>query len=322
MSLRFAPDRLALLLALVPYLDEVGVVSVTEAAEHFHVEAEDIRAAVNLIAASGVPTVDHVPLDNDMFDIDWDAFLDDDVIVLTRTVVIEETPRFSRGETSALIAGLQYLSSLPGSADNDVLHSVQRKLAAAGGVAALVAAPGATESARTEVARALAEHRQLTFVYATPDGRSEPRRIDVVQVESENDVWFVRGWCHDRDAMRVFRLDRMTEVESTDVPATVDLTKVEIPETLFAEGSDDFNVTVEVSRAGIALLGEYVRSVVIPKTGDPVTLTVRVAHVHGLKRVVASHPDHIRVIAPPSAVEAVRDWAAMALAQEDAPLSQ
>lgn len=315
MTLRFAPDKLALLLALVPYLDEVSVVSVDEAAAHFRVTPEDIRAAVNLIAVSGVPSVGNVALDSDMFDIDWDAFLDEDVIVLTRSVVIDDTPRFSKREAAALIAGLQVLAGLPGSGDNEVLYGLLRKMANVGGATHVVVSDDTVESVRAEVARALAERRQLTFSYTTLDGRSEQRTIDPVQVESENAVWYVRGWCHDREALRVFRLDRMAQVRVTTAATSFDGSQSSIPDSLFDAGDDDFEVTVRVARAGLSELGDFVRHAQIPKTGDPIDVRVRVAHVHGLKRVIAAHPELMRVVAPESAVRAVAEWSQQALDQ-------
>ncbi|HLP22968.1 MAG TPA: WYL domain-containing protein [Microbacteriaceae bacterium] len=318
MSLRFAPDKLALLLALVPYLDEVGVVSVAEAAAHFRVTEDDIRAAVNLIAVSGIPSVDHVALDYDMFDIDWDAFLDEDVIVLTRSVVIDETPRLSRGESAALIAGLNVLAGLPGSAENDVLHGLLRKLAENGGDGHVVVETETLGQSRSLVLEAVNARRQLTFEYSSLDGRTESRRIDPVQIESDNSLWYVRGWDHSREALRVFRLDRMSELRVTDEPALFDDSGVSLPDSLFDEGANDFAVSLRVRRAGLPLLGDFVRHANIPKQGDPVDISVRVAHVHGLKRIVAAHPELMRVVAPASAVATVADWARAGLDTLDA----
>lgn len=316
MTLRFASDKLALLLALVPYLDEVRVVSVDEAAEHFKVTARDIRAAVNLIAMSGVPTVGQIAMPNDMFEIDWDSFLDDDVIVLVQSVVLDETLRFSARETSALIAGLQYLAALPGAADNELLLGLLTKLAQAGSGSAFIATADASEQAvPAELSEAISSGTQVEFTYANPDGRSEQRTVDPVAVQSESGQWYLRGWCHDRQALRVFRFDRMSQLHATDRPidfAPADLT---VPETLFNEGSQDFDVELEVARAAIPLLGEYARGVSTPKSGDPVTITVRVAHLHGLKRVVSAHPELMRVVSPASAVTIVADWAGTALSQ-------
>lgn len=321
MNLRFATDKLALLLALVPYLDEVRVVSVTEAAEHFKVTPVDIRQAVSLIGVSGVPTIDHIPLPNDMFDIDWDSFLEDDVIVLTQSVVIDETLRFSVREASALIAGLQYLAALPGAADNDVLLGLINKLSdAAIGQTYLVTDAPAADAVRDEVTKAIAEERQLTFTYASADGRSEPRTVDPLLVQSESGVWYLRGWCHERDALRVFRFDRMSQVAASVKPMARSLESLTLPDSLFDEGADDFDVIVEVARSAVPLLGDFLRGVELPSAGDPVRVNIRVAHVHGLKRVVAAYPEVMRVIAPNSAAQAVADWAATALSQySDSP---
>lgn len=316
MNLKFATDKLALLLALVPYLDEVRVVSVDEAAEHFKVTPSDIRQAVSLIGVSGVPTVDHIPLPNDMFDIDWDAFLEEDVIVLTQTVVIDETLRFSVREASALIAGLQYLAALPGAADNDVLLGLINKLSdAAIGQTYLVTDTPASDEVRDEITKAINEERQLTFVYASADGRSELRTVDPLLVQAESGIWYLRGWCHERDAMRVFRFDRMSDVTASDEPMARSLESLTLPDSLFDEGADDFDVIVEVTRSAIPLLGDYIRGADVPSSGDPVRMNVRVAHVHGLKRVIVAHPEAMRVIAPESAARAVADWASQALSQ-------
>ena len=316
MNLKFATDKLALLLALVPYLDEVRVVSVAEAAEHFRVTPTDIRQAVSLIGVSGVPTIDHIPLPNDMFDIDWDSFLEEDVIVLTQSVVIDETLRFSVREASALIAGLQYLAALPGAADNDVLLGLINKLAdAAIGQTYLVTDTPASDEVRDEITRAITDERQLTFVYASADGRTELRTVDPLLVQSESGVWYLRGWCHERDAMRVFRFDRMSEVAASDQPMARSLESLNLPDSLFDEGADDFDITVEVARSAIPLLGDYIRGADVPSSGDPVQMNVRVAHVHGLKRVIVAHPEAMRVIAPESAARAVADWAGQALSQ-------
>ena len=69
-----AQDKLAFLLSLVPYLMDHDRVSVTEAAAHFGVPAEQIRDAVRLIAVSGIPGETASYQHGDLFDIAWDDF--------------------------------------------------------------------------------------------------------------------------------------------------------------------------------------------------------------------------------------------------------
>ncbi|HEY8281520.1 MAG TPA: WYL domain-containing protein, partial [Leifsonia sp.] len=78
-----AQDKLAFLLALVPYLMDRDRVSVTEAARHFGVEKSQLRDAVRLIAVSGIPGETNAYQPGDLFDIAWDDFEENDQIVLT-----------------------------------------------------------------------------------------------------------------------------------------------------------------------------------------------------------------------------------------------
>src|SRR6185437_9826479 len=116
-----ARDKLAFLLSLVPWLMDHDGATVADTAEHFGMEPEQIREAVRLIAVSGVPGETDSYQHEDLFDIDWDAFEEHDEIQLTHLVAIDDAPRFSAREAAALIAGLQYLASLPENAGSATL---------------------------------------------------------------------------------------------------------------------------------------------------------------------------------------------------------
>ncbi len=87
-----ASDKLVFLLSFVPYLLEQRVVDVPDAAAHFGMTEEEIRDAVRLIATSGLPGATGTYQPNDLFDIDWDSFEDDDVIVIVHHVAIDDAP--------------------------------------------------------------------------------------------------------------------------------------------------------------------------------------------------------------------------------------
>jgi proteasome accessory factor C len=123
-----AQDKLTFLLSLVPYLMDHDRVSVAEAAAHFGMTKEQIREAVRLIGVSGIPGETAQYQHEDLFDISWDDLEENDQIVLTHRVAIDDSPRFSAREAAALIAGLQYLSSLPEHADRAAIASLMAKL--------------------------------------------------------------------------------------------------------------------------------------------------------------------------------------------------
>lgn len=157
---------------------------------------------------------------------------------------------------------------------------------------------------------------QLEFDYLSSTGESERRRVDALLVESVDADWYLRGWCHLREAIRTFRLDRISHPLVTDEPISHGANDVNLPETLFEGSVDDLVVTIEVARSAEALLADYVpdgaqRS----ESGDRVRTVVRVSHYHGLKRLIASMPGVATVIEPPEARRIVAEWASAGAAR-------
>ena len=307
-----AQDKLAFLLALVPYLMDRDRVSVAEAAEHFGVEQEQLREAVRLIAVSGIPGETNAYQPGDLFDIAWDDFEENDQIILTHQVAIDDSPRFSAREAAALIAGLQYLTALPENADRDAVGSLMAKLTRGAS-----AAPSQLAVARSETDEALATIRdaviagvQVEFDYLSSRGERERRRVDPLRIESVDQDWYLRGWDHLRTAIRTFRLDRIDDLVATDEPITYRPGDVKLPETLFTGTPEDQLVTVEVSASAIPLIEDYIpEGAVRSERGGVIRTSVRVAHFHGLKRLVAGLSGVLTVLEPPEARQVVAVWA-------------
>lgn len=316
-----ARDKLAFLLALVPYLVDHERVTVEEAAAHFRVPAAQIRDAVSLIAVSGLPGETAAYQHEDLFDIDWDAFEQDDEIVLTNRVAIDDAPRFSAREAAALIAGLQYLSGLPENADRASIASLMGKLsrgASGDPVPLAVEGPGAGDGMTptlTAIRDSVERGTQLELDYRSASGESERRRVDALRVESIDDDWYLRGWCHLRGAVRTFRLDRISGVRVTDEPIAHRAGDVRLPE-LFAPSPDDVEVTLQVATSALPLVADFVPDLPRAEPGaDRVRVAVRVQHFHGITRLVAGMPGVAEVVAPAEARRAVAEWAEAAAAR-------
>ena len=209
-----APDKLVFLLSFVPYLLEQRVVDVAEAAQHFGMTEEEIRDAVRLIATSGLPGSTGTYQPNDLFDIDWDSFEDDDVIVIVHHVAIDDAPRLSAREAAALMAGLQYLSASPESAGSASLASLRAKLAAGASSAPSRLAVAETEADASLglIREAVAEGRQLEFDYLNARGERGRRRADPLRIISQDADWYLQAYCHTREDVRNFRVDRMSDL--------------------------------------------------------------------------------------------------------------
>ncbi len=311
-------DKLAFLLALVPWLLEHDRVSVAEAAAHFGVSEDDIRSSVSLVAMSGVPGSTATYQHEDLFDIDWDAFELHDEIAITQHVAIDDAPRLSAREAAALIAGLQYLQSLPENADRVAIRNLVEKLSrgASGAPSPLAVAGDPDSEVIGLVRRAVADGRRVRFAYLNSRGEREERDVDPLRVESIDSDWYLRGWCHLRGALRTFRFDRMSDMTVTDAPIEHDASEVRLPDTLFEPSAEDLEVTIEAAPEVVGLLADYIPDgALTSEVGDRIRTTLRVSHYHGLKRLIAGMPGTVRVVAPEQARRAVAEWAAAGLSR-------
>lgn len=309
------PDKLVFLLSFVPYLLEQRVVDVAEAATHFGMTEGEIREAVRLIATSGLPGSTGTYQPNDLFDIDWDAFEDDDVIVIVHHVAIDDAPRLSAREAAALIAGLQYLSASPESADSASLASLMAKLTAGASAAPsrLAVAETEADTSLAVIREAVAGGRQLEFDYLNARGERRRRRADPLRIISQDADWYLQAYCHLRDDVRNFRVDRMSGLLVTDEPIG-DHSHRRVPDTLFQNSDSDLDVVVDVTPEALPLLADYLADSSTHEVDGRLRVTLRLAHVHGLKRLVAGLPGLVTVVAPAEARAAVAGWAAAGLA--------
>lgn len=311
-------DRLAFLLALVPYLLDNDGVPVAQAAAHFRVPAQRIRDAVELIAVSGVPGETKAYQPGDLFDIDWDRLEERDEIAITHQVAIDDSPRFSAREAAALIAGLQYIAALPANADRETVARLTAKLTrASGGAPAAVAVEGGADTGLGLIREAVAAGTVLAFDYLNGREEREERAVEPLRVESVDESWYLRAWDRSRRALRTFRLDRMRDVRTlpgTDPERPGD---IELPDRIFQPSTEDRSVTIEVATAAVPLLADYLgdRPQTMPARRGWVRTRLRIAHLHGLKRLAAGRAGLLVVVEPDDARAAVRDWAAAGLAR-------
>ena len=144
----------------------------------------------------------------------------------------------------------------------------------------------------------------------------ERRRVDPLRIESVDADWYLRGWCHLRRAVRTFRLDRMSDFTSTTDPITNRPTDVTLPETLFESTPEDLLVEIELPSSALPLILDYIPDgAEQSEDGGMLRTTVRVAHYHGLKRLIAGMSGVAVVTAPEEARQVIAHWAQSALAR-------
>ncbi|MFJ4225067.1 helix-turn-helix transcriptional regulator [Microbacterium sp. NPDC089695] len=309
-----AADRVRVYLTLVPYLLEHGQVSLTEAASEFGVTPREMRQMVEKLTVIGLPgDSGYWQQPQEMFDINWDLLEQEDVIEITNDVALRRVPRFTAREAAALLAGLQMVAAVPAVSDSGLVSGLISKLSrgAADAPAEVVVAPSAVDEVRQVVSRGIQEGVAVAFTYQAPDSAPTTRTVDPVQVLITNAQWYLQGWCHLRQAMRTFHLDRVSDARLTDIPITH--AGDHVPEA-FAAAADEGEVRVRVPERIAPLLRGFVSGDDMESVGGVVTARLHLADPRGVKRLAARFGGVIEVVDPGVARAATRDWAAAGLA--------
>ncbi len=311
-----ATDRAALMLQLVPYLVGKGEVSIAEAADEFDVTPDQMRTMVERLTVIGLPgDGGYWQMSNDLFDIDWDLLDERDIIVITNSVGLERSPKLTAREAAALLAGLQLARTIPGVGDTELFTGLLAKLArgASSTPAAMIVAPGPVDAVRDVVAEALRRGVAVSFTYKAPDAAPTTRTVDPVKVHIASEQWYLQGWCHLREAMRTFHLDRVSDLELTGIPSTH--AQDPAPD-WFAESDGDVDARVRFPDAVAPLLGDYLdRARVESAEGGMTVATMRVADEFGLRRLAAKRGGDVEILEPAVARRAAAEWADAGLAQ-------
>lgn len=317
-----ATDNLLLLLALVPFVLDKGEVSVEEAATQFGRSEEDIRRAVELIACAGIPGENLAYSHLDLFDIDWDLFESEGVITFWNTVAIDQQPRFSAREASALLAGLQYLQAHPAYAARadveEVIEKIKRGTGRGPSDRLAVGAP-AIEQHLDALSESLEKRLSVQIRYHNRRGDVGERLIDPLVLESRDTAWYVRAWCHERQSLRTFRVDHIETLELTDRHHDSSASLIEgVSGNLFEPSPEDVIVTLEVAPGALPLIADYLpRGYQPPSDQATVVVEIPFAHYGSLTNLVASNPHTLTVVKPASARQAVLEFAKDALSRYD-----
>jgi proteasome accessory factor C len=237
-----APDRVARLLAIVPWIASHDGPTLAEVCARFGIKRAKLLEDLEVLMYVGVPpytpdTLIEVVIEGDRV---WLRFAD----VFARPLHL--TPE----QGLALVAAGAASRELPGADTEGPLATALGKLAGVLGVD-----PDDTVSVRLGESRpgmletlrsAAAEGRRIRIDYYAY-GRDErtTREVDPHEVYARGGAWYLRGWCHLAQAPRSFRVDRVVDVEVLDVP---------VDGTAPATGAlEDFDMGPEVPRVTLDL---------------------------------------------------------------------
>lgn len=209
-------ERLARLLALVPWLRAHDGVSIQQAADHFSVSADQLTTDLWQLIVCGIPG--YGP--DQLVDI---QFWDDERIHVLDPITLHRPLRLTGEEAAALLVALRLLAQVPGEHERSTISSAIAKIEQAVAPAADIDIhTGIDPDVSDQVARAIAEGGGLEIQYASAHVDAITTRV-IAPVSSfaiDGRV-YVEAWCETAQAHRTFRMDRIAAARGADRP-TVD----------------------------------------------------------------------------------------------------
>jgi len=311
-----ATQRLSRLLTMVPWLLQRQGVPLAEAARHFEISEEQLVKDLELLFVCGTPG--HLP--DDLIEADWESGR----VYLDNAETISRPLRLGVDESVALLVGLRTLAEVPGLHDRAALDSAMAKLSTAAGDAVSVAGAvsvnlsrGAQEPVLAAVRDALQRRRRLDLRYLVPSrDETTQREVDPMRVVTVGDVWYLEGWCHRAEGVRMFRLDRVVGLEVLDVDGTPPPEAVnrEDGESAFVGSPDDLVVTVELAARARWVVEYYPVEDVVEQPDGRLRVRLRTGSSDWLPRLALRLGGDLRVVSPDPVADRTRELATQALA--------
>ena len=166
------------------------------------------------------------------------------------------------------------------------------------------------------VRQAVAESRALKCSYINSAGEITNREIEPLHLESREANWFLKGFCRSNQESRVFRLDRMRDIQLLGTFEERELPDSETDQ-IYSVRKSDIEVLFEVDPEAFSLIADYKPEFEI-SGNKSVQVKIPIGELETLGRIVARYSGKVRVLAPAAARVAVREFAQRALGQRKA----
>ena len=282
-------DRLRRLLTLVPWLAAHSGVSKADAAAHFGLTVAQLEADLALITVTG-PGLYGGEL--------VDVYFDDATVTVYDAQGLLEPVHLTTDESAALLLGLRALQQMP-DVDAAIVAGLIATLDGDGTASDLEVRVQPSPWAGV-ITEAMRQEMDLTIDYLHPVRDEQSRRVVTPsRIVTRDGIDYLHGWCHTAEAVRTFRLDRITACAA--VPAGASTPGPAVPEVPRQAA------TIEVDPASEYLL-EHVPAVISSRNGR-ITATLAYADERWLVQWLIECGSAVRCVQPEHVAEAVAERA-------------
>ena len=307
-------ERLRRLLALVPYVVSRKSVSLSEAAEAFGMTERELIDDLNLAWCVELRAPEpYCPID---------LSYEGGEITVSQAESIGRPLRLAADEASALLVALRMLAEVP--ADGSAVGRLIAKIEGAAGASAAASSQVMIEvdsqnvrGLAAKVSTALGAGRRLHLRYYS-HGRDEAteRDVDPMRLLVVEGRTYLEGWCRRADGVRLFRLDRVLDLEVLDAPREVpaEAEEKDVDGPLFRASESDERVELELA-PDARWVAEYWPCESVAELGEGrLRAVLRTTDTSWVRRLALRLGEDVRVVAPAALADQVRAAAAEALA--------
>ncbi|MFZ4373743.1 MAG: helix-turn-helix transcriptional regulator [Mycobacterium sp.] len=306
--------RLMRLLNMVPYFQANPRTTYAKAAADLGVTRKQLEQDVKQLWMCGLPG--YGP--GDLIDFEFSG----DTIEVTFSAGMDRPLRLTSPEATGLLVALRALADIPGVLDPAAARSAMAKIEAAAGtvidddVPAAVDEPAPAESdVAAAVRAAVRDRRALAIEYysASRDALSR-RTVDPIRVVLVGDQSYLEGWCREAEGVRLFRFDRIVDVEVLDEASAPPVAEAPPNTALFDADPSLPAATLRVGPRAAWMLEYFPMRVLRELPGGSCEVAMTFAAEEWMTRLILGLGADVQVLTPESLVLSVRRAATAALA--------
>lgn len=314
-----ARDKLNLFLAIVPFVLLRGSVTIDEVAKQFATTRDRVISAVTTIACDGGANEARFNFDTELFNIDWEAFEDDGVIILTVAELLHVPTPFNARQRSIFLAGLELLKAHPHYRRLPEFDGLIAKLRGSESNAvtdAFAVSVDLDNPTANTIQDAIDKQVRIGFRYVNNKGERSVREVDPYRQHIRGGQRYVKGHCYHADEVRTFNLDSMAELVVSSTPIEVrTVDPFALTSDLFSEGDDDVHVDITIDPQALSLIAGYRRPGYSPvMTGDSARITIPFSHSSTAVRMISALSGIATIVEPADVRADVATFARDALA--------
>jgi len=206
-----ASDRIRRILAIVPWLVDVGGATIEEICQRFSISEKALLADLDLLGYTGVYPYTPDAMNEVSIDGDW--------VTVVVAQHFRKPLKLTHDEALAVMVSAMATAELPGADPGGPLQRAVAKLQSSMGNTASglgIDLGGADSSILSTLRTAVTDRERLEITYySAGSDQLGSRMIDPQRLVTRDGNWYLVAWCHSAVDERLFRVDRISAATPT-----------------------------------------------------------------------------------------------------------